>query len=177
MGSHYNRQDRDGDVLFSVTPAPYPGDRAAGQIMMLGVGAICVGVLLLLFVVGIAFIGLGIAWIVQSRRLGARWARENEGRKPKDILVNPSGVVADGRLYAAGDIMEFIVTHPDAGAAGRTGAAVADLRNAQRAVSHQASVRLRSDSRPIVLVGGLAYQTASALIRDMAEGLVVARDG
>lgn len=176
MGSYYNRRDQDGDVLFSVTPAAYPGDKAAGQIMMLGVGAICVGALLLLFVIGIVFIGLGIAWIVQSRNLRARWRRENENRKPRDILVNASGVVAGGRLYAAADIMEFVVTHPDAGTSGRTGAAVVDLKNAQMAVSYQASLRLRSDSRPVALACGLTQQTASALIRDMAEVLAVAPD-
>lgn len=176
MRSHYNRREEDGDVLFSVTPAPYPGDKAAGQIMMLGVGAIGVGVLLLLFVVGIAFIGLGIAWIVQSRKLRARWVQENGDRKPKDILVSPSGVVADGRLYAAADIVELVATHPDAGASGRTGAAVAALRNAQMAVSYQASVRLRSDSRPIVLVSGLTHETATALIRDMTAALFDARE-
>ncbi|PQZ81785.1 hypothetical protein CQ035_11835 [Brevundimonas sp. MYb46] len=146
-----------------MTQAPYLGDKAAGQIMMLGVGSICVGVLLLLFVVGIAFIGLGIAWIVQSRKLRARWTRE-------------SGVVADGCLYAAADIVELVATHPDAGACGRTGTAVVDLRNAQAAFSYQASVRLRSDSRAIVLVGGLTHQTAIALIRDMAAVLFVARE-
>jgi hypothetical protein len=176
VGSHYNRRDRDDDILFSVAPAPYPGDKAAEQIMMLGVGAICVGVLLLLFVVGIAFIGLGIAWIVQSRKLRARWRRENEGRKPKDILVNASGVVVDGCAYAAADIAEFVVTHPDAATGGRTGAAVVDLKNAQIAVSYQACLRLRSDSRPIVLVDGLTQQTASALVRDMAEVLVITRN-
>jgi len=44
------------------------------------------------------------------------------------------------------------------------------------AVNYQASVRLRSDSRPIVLVSGLTHETATALIRDMAAALFDARE-
>lgn len=176
MSSFYNRREQNGAVVFSVTPAPYPGDKGAGQIFALGVGAICVGVVLLIFVVGIAFIGLGIAWIIQSRNLKKRCELENARRVPKEIRVDAAGVVADGYLYEAADIVEIAVSHQDAGPARQTtGKAVADLKNAQAFVSHQASVRLRSDSRPMVLVSGLTLETARALVQDISGALADAR--
>lgn len=175
MSSFYNRREQNGAVFFSVTPAPYPGDKGAGQIFALGVGMICVGVVLLIFVVGIAFIGLGIAWIIQSRNLKKRCELENARRVPKEIRVDAAGVVVDGYLYEAADIVEIAVSHQDAGPARQTGKAVADLKNAQAFVSHQASVRLRSDSRPMVLVSGLTLETARALVQDISGALSDAR--
>lgn len=175
MSSFYNRREQGEVTVFTVTPAPYPGDKGAGQIFALGVAMICVGVVLLIFVVGIAFIGLGIAWIIQSRNLKKRCEFENAHRTPKDIKVSASGVAANGYLYEIENVVEVMVSHHDAGPSRQTGKAVADLKNAQAFVSYQVSVRLRSDSRPIVLMGGLTSETARSLAQDISTLLTKAR--
>lgn len=175
MSSFYNRREQGEATVFTVTPAPYPGGKGAGQIFALGVAMICVGVVLLIFVVGIAFIGLGIAWIIQSCNLKKRCEVENASRTPKDIRVSASGIAANGYLFEIEDIVEVMASHHDAGPTRQTGKAVADLKNAQAFVSYQVGVRLRSDSRPVVLMGGLTSETARSLAQDISALLTKAR--
>lgn len=187
MTSFYHRREEGHDTVFHVTPAPYPGEAVPNVLFWGGVALIVCGLPLMIILIGFLFIFIGVIAVIQGRKRKRLWQAENASRQPKNIRVDAVGVTIDGHIYRAADIVEFTVTHQSAGpaivryerittAGGAIGASLRDnTENAQGHVGYQASLRLRSDSRPIVLVAGLTEQTASSLIRDLSEALAGAR--
>lgn len=187
MSSFFSRADDGHGTVFSVTPAPFPGSAQASLLFYGGIVCAIVSVPMMAILVGFIMFPLSLLFIYTGSKLRSRFTTENARRVPQKIVVTPSAVAAAGREFAHHDILEFVVTHSAAGPAkvryeriaSGSAAMGATLRentaNAQNYVCFQASVRLRSDSRPIVLVDGLTEQTAEALCRDLAGTLAEAR--
>lgn len=187
MSSFYNRREEGRDTIFHVTPAPYPGEAVPNLLFWGGVFLIVCGLPLMIVLVGFLFVIIGVIAVLQGRKRKRLWQAENASRQPRNIRVDAAGVTVVSHTYGAADIVEFSVTHQSAGpatvryerittAGGAIGASLRDnTENAQAHVSYQASLRLRSDSRPIVLMSGLTEQTASALIQDLSDALTRAR--
>ena len=156
MSSHYTRTDSNSGTTFNVVPAPYPVGPSGWQTAF-WIAVAIVGVPLIPVVIGLWMVPAGIyfAFVThQARKAG---------------------------------LAGFVVTHAEAGASSdrvhvvRSNAhAVAlnaglQLKASQQHVSFQTSVRLKSDSRPEPLVGGLTEQTARALAEDLVDA--VSREG
>lgn len=187
MSSFYNRRDEGDTIVFAVTPAPYPGSLQANMALIGGAILILISLPMMAILIGFLFLPIGLLVVFQGIRLMSKRSAENANRVPSEIRVGPTSIAAKGRDYKADDVVEFTVTHQAAGPAKvryesvttssqAIGATIRDnTANAQSHVGYEASVRLRSDSRPIILAGGLTEQTASTLTRDLAEALVRAR--
>jgi hypothetical protein len=183
MSSFYNRSDHPDGTVFSVTPAPYPGE---AQLQLLFFGSIFTALFslaMMVILIGLLLFPFSIFMFFAWRKLRKRFKEENARRVPQDIHVSADGIRASGRQFRASDIAELMVTHSMAGpervhyervdnTAKALGATLREnTQNAQHFVCYEASVRLRSDSRPNIVVGGLTHQTAEALVRDIRDAL------
>lgn len=183
MSSFYNRSDHPDGTVFSVTPAPYPG---AAQVHLLFFGSIFTALFslaMMVIVIGFLLFPFSILMFFAWRKLRKRFNEENAQRVPQDIHISVDGLRVSGRQFRAADIAEVMVTHSMAGpervhyervdnTAKALGATLREnTQSAQHFVCYEASVRLRSDSRPNIIVGGLTHQTAQALVHDIRDAL------
>lgn len=183
MSSFYNRSDRPDGTVFSVTPAPYPGAAQVHLLLFGGIFTALFSLAMMLILIGFLLLPFSILMFFAWWKLRKRFNEENAHRVPQDIHISADGIRAAGRQFRAADIAEVMVTHSMAGpervhyervdnTAKALGATLREnTQNAQHFVCYEASVRLRSDSRPNVIVGGLTHQTAAALVRDIREAL------
>lgn len=179
MASHYTRDESNGVVRFLVVPNAYPMPGRVTFVFWAGVFLIVFGVPMLVFCVGAFFIAFGIWAVVMSKKLKAKYAEEQEKRRPVEVTVDAMHVASSrGGKYPIADIAEFQTgnterTYQRSSYVTSHGQEFQE-KNAERIAqalhdaSWQACVRLRSDSRLWSLADGLDRQTAEALISDLA---------
>jgi hypothetical protein len=180
VSSHYSRADADSSITFNVTPAPYPVG-SFGRQTAFWIATAIAGVPLVFVVIGLWMVPAGIYFALKTSRAHRANLARQQARQPVSIKVTADHLAANGRHIPLAEIKNFVVTHEDAGPSeDRVHVVRSDahgvglnaglrLNAEQEYVSYQASVRLISDSRPQLLVGGLTEQTANALIDDLTE--------
>lgn len=177
--AYFTRTDTAEGARFDVTPAPKLGSQSAllGCISLIPLAiaffAYRSGGMVILMVSGILWVPLLVLILVAVMK-GRR-----HDRKPTSLLVNAEGIRVDGRNIAARDIAELILQLPgDHGGRYVEGASRATASQVGRAVavadenrSYALMARLRSDSRPQMLVFGLTPNVGRALLDDVSAVL------
>jgi hypothetical protein len=176
--AHFSRTDTAEGARFDVTPAPALKTRSA----LIGCGAIfAIGLGLAALTAGIGvFLLSAILWVpLLIAAYLAKKTGDKYSRAPTTLIVSAGGIRAGDRHFAATDIAELLLQLPyDHGGVHResaprtTGAQVGTMvAQAQENRSYALMARLKSDSRPQVLVFGLTYNVGSALLSDVSGAL------
>lgn len=180
MDSYFTRSDTGEGVRFDITPAGYPSAGCMGMPVLVGSGAIA------LFTITNPL--LVLAWPLLAILAWMSWKIVKEGkaetaaRQPQSVFVTKQGIIVDGRTFPASDVVEiawsprntgpaqhYVV--PDSNMQASAQAMGRNLRARMEHVSWMLSLRLRSDSRPVVIVRHLTPDTAKALGNDIMAAL------
>jgi hypothetical protein len=175
----FTRTDTPQGVRFDVTPAP--AVKTQGCMVMVGYGF---SALVALWGLGGGIPGLLLSSLIWGPVLAAtvflgRHLSKEPPRKAVSLLVNEDGINVGGRHYAASDIVEFQLKLPgdDGGVKYEvypsSGSATFGRLTAQRAKnrSYALMARMRSISRPEIIVFGLTWNTGEALMNDVSEAM------
>ncbi len=126
---------------------------------------------MLLALVGLLLLAFAIFMQVKSS--------DKQSRAPTRLVVNATGIKVGEKFYPADSIRQLLLRHPNETGgetyevhhrsdAARVGAMVA---TAQRNRSYALMARLKSSSKPEVLVFGLTNNTGTALLNDVSREL------
>lgn len=174
--AHFTRTDTAEGARFDVTPAP----KLLARRLAIGLGVVTGLVILVGASAAGGQVGFLLSAILWGPLLGASLFSAAKGadpypRVPTTLTVNAEGVRVGGTLFAARDIAEFIIQHPrDHGGTyvRSTTARIGDhIQNAHENRSFALMARLKSSSRPQLLVFGLTYNTGCALMNDVSAAL------
>lgn len=180
--AHFTSRETTDGTLFDVTPASKPFSFGCIIVCVYGLAAIGVFVALSGLLAGdggMLFGGLFFAAVIGVPTYLVNRKINEHDRAQVQMLVNMDGIAIGPRIYPTTDIRELILRFPyDAGGstmttyhtstASQLGAGAGmELRNR----SYALMARLKSSSKPEILVFGLTYNVGESLLNDVNAAL------
>lgn len=163
MSSFYTKKNQGSDVIFDVTPAPWPKDSSENTFLFGGIVGLVAGIPLTILVIGAFFVIIGIYFIYMHNKIKKIRIEQEKIRAPSSITVSEKTISTDSLSENRENIVEYIYARDDA-----FQKYVYDIQADQAHFSWSVYLRRSSDSRPLRLVAGLNQDTAKALSRDLA---------